>query len=60
MDIVKIIQTLTMIGSEFPAYVALFEQVKAQFEESDREKLDLAYAEAQAASDTQHSEAQNL
>lgn len=58
MNFEAILKTLLMIGAEFPAYRALFEQVVALFEESDQSKLKEEYAKAMAAADAAHRTAQ--
>lgn len=60
MNFEKVLETLLMIGSDLPAYKALFEQVASLFSDDDQDKLKAAYAEAMAASDAAHKAAQEL
>lgn len=60
MDIAKILETVALIGSDLPAYEALFAQVVTAFSGSDQDKLKQAYADAKAAADKAHAAAQSL
>ena len=54
LSVVSIIRTLSEIGSATPAFVALFNQVKATFTPQEQEVLQHAYDEAKAKSDAAH------
>lgn len=56
----KVLATLLMIGSNLPAFKALFEQVISTFSEQDQATLKLEYAKAIAAADEAHAAAQSL
>lgn len=60
MNLDTILKTILMIGSDLPAYKALFDQVVGAFSEEDQEKLKQTYAEAIAASDKAHAAAQSI
>jgi hypothetical protein len=60
MDVAKILATVAMIGSDLPAYAALFNQVKTLLSDADQATLQAAYADAMAASDKAHAAAQAL
>ncbi len=60
MDAAKIAETLLLIGSDLPAYRALFGQVLTVLHTSDQDKLRAAYADACAASDRAHAAVQAL
>ena len=60
MNFEATLKTLLMIGANFPAYRALFDQVITLFEKSDQEKLKEEYAKAMAAADAAHKAAQEL
>lgn len=54
LKLVDIIRTLTAVGSATPAFVDLFNQVKATFTPQEQEVLQHAYEEAKAKSDAAH------
>lgn len=54
----NIAATIGMIGSDLPAYKALFEQVVATLGSQDQAALRKTYADAMAASDRAHAAAQ--
>lgn len=60
MNFEKITQTLVMLGSDFPAYRALFEQVVTLFSDSDQERLKIEYEKAMTNADAAHRAAQSL
>jgi hypothetical protein len=59
-DLSSILKTLTMVGTELPAYKALFDSVKSAFGEHDQAKLQEAYAAAMADNDAGHARLQAL
>ena len=59
LKLVDIIRTLSELGSATPAFVALFNQVKATFTPQEQEVLQHAYDEAKAKSDAAHEGLQN-
>lgn len=60
MDLQKILSSLVLIGSDLPAYKALFDQVVLAFAEDDQAALREAYEKAKARSDAAHQAAQSL
>jgi hypothetical protein len=60
LNIPSIIATAFEVGSDLPAYKALFDQVVNLFDEDDQETLKAGMAEALAAADAQHRAAQSL
>lgn len=58
MNLDKIAATLLLIGSDLPAFKALFAEVLSTFSEQDQDKLKASYAEAILASDKAHEAAQ--
>lgn len=60
MTIDQIIATATSIGSDLPAYKQLFDLVVASHSETDQVKLRASYADALAAADQAHAQAQSL
>lgn len=58
MDFDKILSTMVMVGAEFPAYKALFEQVIALFDKPDQDELKRRYSQAMELSDAAHQRAQ--
>jgi DNA invertase Pin-like site-specific DNA recombinase len=60
MNLDNILKTILLIGSDLPAYKALFDQVLGAFSENEQEILKQTYAEAIAAADKAHAAAQAL
>lgn len=58
MQLDKVIAAVLMIGSDLPAFKALFEQVLHSFGPADQATLRQTYAEAIAAADKAHAAAQ--
>ena len=58
MNVQDILRTLALLGSEMPAYKALFDATMKLFEPQTQESLKAAYAEAMARSDEAHRKAQ--
>ena len=58
MELAAILQILSLAGTETPAFLALFTEVKKAFGESDQAKLDQMLADANASADAQHERAQ--
>jgi hypothetical protein len=56
----NVLNAIGLVGSNAPAFKALFDQVVATFGEDDQAVLQESYAKAMAASDAQHEAAQNL
>ncbi len=55
-----VLNTLTMVGANTPAYRALYDQVLILVGEEDQDKLKAALAVAMERSDEQHDRAQGL
>lgn len=60
MDLTAIIKAIGLAGSTLPAFKALLDQVKILFNEADQAMIDRTYAQAMAASDAAHRDAQSL
>jgi len=60
MNLVAILNTISLVGSNLPAFKALFDQVVSAFDERDQATLQSAYADMQARSDAAHKAAQAL
>lgn len=60
MPIDKIIAAMLMIGSDLPAFRALFDEVVQTFGHEDQAKLQALYTQAKADSDKAHAAAQAL
>lgn len=60
MTLAAILNAISLVGSNTPAFLALFEQIKDTFGEDDRATLEAAYAEAMAVAEEQHRRAQSL
>lgn len=60
MNLEAVLNTLVLIGSDFPAYQALYHQVALTFSEADQATLRQAYADAKAAADRAHAAVQAL
>lgn len=60
MNLSAILNAITLVGSNLPAFKALFDQVVDAFDEKDQAVLKTAYAEMQAKSDAAHKAAQAL
>lgn len=60
MNLAAILNTISLVGSNLPAFKALLDQVISTFDEQDQEVLKTAYAEMQAKSDAAHQVAQAL
>lgn len=58
MNVDKVLQTLLMVGADFPAYKALFDEVMLLFSDADQQTLKDAYTQAMATSDAAHKAAQ--
>lgn len=58
MDLDKIVKTMLLIGSELPAYRALFDQVLGLFDGADQDELKRRYSIAMQRSDEAHQRAQ--
>ena len=60
LDLQTMIGTVLEIGANTPAYKALFDQVIGLFDNADQAELKDRYAQAIAASDDAHHDAQAL
>lgn len=60
MSLDKVIAALLMIGSDLPAFKALFEEVVQTFGPADQATLRQTYAEAILAADKAHAAAQTI
>lgn len=60
MNLAAILNTIAMLGSDLPAFKALYDLVVDAFDEKDQAVLKTAYAEMQAKSDAAHRAAQAL
>lgn len=58
MDFDTILRTVGLVGAEFPAYKALFDQVVTLFDSDDQDELKRAYSIAMQRSDEAHQRAQ--
>lgn len=56
--VAAILEILTLVGTDTPAFIALYNQVVSAMSQTDQQKLKDAYAAAKALSDAQHEEAQ--
>lgn len=54
----SVLATLSLVGSNLPAYKALLDEVLTLFSQEDRDTLRAAYERAKADSDAQHAAAQ--
>lgn len=59
MPIEAILEAIKLVGSETPAFIALFNEVKPLFGSEDQATLQTAYDAAMAQSDRQHQDFQN-
>lgn len=59
MDLATILAILQLAGTETPAFIALFNEVKSAFSTSDQTQLDAMLATANAQADAQHVNAQS-
>lgn len=59
MDLATILAILQLAGTETPAFIALFQEVKAAFSTDDQAQLDAMLLEANAQADAQHTSAQS-
>ena len=58
MPIAAILEAIKLVGANTPAFIALFNEVKKTFSETDQAKLQAAYLDAMAASDKAHDDFQ--
>lgn len=58
MPIAAILAAIQMVGSETPAFIALFNEVKPLFGDDDQATLQKAYDDAMKASDKAHDDFQ--
>lgn len=60
MNVATILQILQLAGTETPAFIALFNEVKNALSTSDQAALDQALVDSNAVADAQHQAAQSL
>lgn len=60
MNLATLLAILQLAGTEMPAFIALFNEVKNALSTDDQAALDQALAESDAAADAQHQAAQTL
>jgi len=60
MDLQKILNTIALLGSNLPAFKALFDQVVNAFDGDDQDVLKATYADMMSKSDAAHRAAQEL
>lgn len=58
MSFDAIMRTISLIGSDLPAYKALFEQIVSTMHSEDQKTLKLAYSDAMDAAARAHAAAQ--
>lgn len=58
VNIEAIIRTIALVGSDLPAYKALFDQIVASMHSDDQATLQQTYADAMAAAARAHAAAQ--
>jgi hypothetical protein len=58
MNLATVINAILMVGTQVPEFVALIEEVKASFSETDQAAIDAIMRSADATADAQHARAQ--
>ncbi len=60
MDVALAFQILQLVGTEAPQFLAVYDRIKGSMSTSDADALAKMLADADAAADAQHTEAQGL